>query len=57
MEHKSAHAVMNRGSRRGPLFESQADYDRFDWLLRTALIKRPLRRLDGGWPCNVVCEA
>jgi hypothetical protein len=57
MEHKSAHAVMNRGSRRGPLFESQADYDRFDWLLRTALIKRPLRGLDGGWPCNVVCEA
>ena len=37
--------VMNRGSRRGPLFESPADYDRFDWLLRTALIKRPLRLL------------
>jgi REP element-mobilizing transposase RayT len=54
--------VMNRGSRHGPLFESPADYDRFDWLLRTALIKGPLRRLAFcampnhghllGWPEN-----
>ncbi|MGQ0735176.1 MAG: transposase [Acidobacteriota bacterium] len=37
--------VMNRGARRGTLFESTADYDSFVAVLREAVERRPIRLL------------
>ncbi len=37
--------VINRGARRGPLFEKPDDYDAFERILREALTLRPMRLL------------
>jgi putative transposase len=37
--------VMNRGARRGRLFETSADYERFITILREAVTRRPIRLL------------
>jgi putative transposase len=37
--------VMNRGSRRGSLFESRGQYDHYEWLLRKAIVDHSIRVL------------
>jgi putative transposase len=38
--------VINRGSRRGRLFETEADYEAFENVMKEALTKRPIRLLN-----------
>jgi len=35
--------VLNRGARRGPLFDTSGDYDAFIDILREAVVRRPIR--------------
>jgi putative transposase len=37
--------VMNRGARRGSLFDSRPQYDHYEWLLRKAIVDHPIRVL------------